>query len=154
MLWLEKIKDTSTSVHLSRWQIFCVFCFCFYFTLGERLSLAWKDPVECGDTASSWQTVFSVGYLCITYRAGCLDHFSRLMCIFYRCSFTSFLRSSGVFDIQSLAKKTHLMLSYLILPKGVILWKCENTLPNYINRCIVTETHFKYLREFILLTYI
>ena len=55
---------------------------------------------------------------------------------------------------RGLARHTHLMLAYLILPKGVILGKCENTLPSYINRCIVTETHFKYLRGFILLTYI
>lgn len=60
----------------------------------------------------------------------------------------------SLWNSEAWQSHAHLMLSYFIFPKGVILWKCENTLPSYINRCIVTETHFKYLWGFTLLTYI
>lgn len=111
---------------------------------------------SCRDIASSWQSVCFAGCLWVSCGAGSLNHPPSLLCIFYRCCSRKIHTSwspQKCLKFRGLARHTHLMLSHLILPKGVILGKCENTLPSYINRCIVTETHFKYLRGFILLTY-
>lgn len=107
-----------------------------------------------GDTASGWQSKQSAGCLWVTCRAGVWITHSGWCTYFTDAS----SRASGVprsfKDSEAWQSQAQLGLSYLILPKGMVLWKCENTLASNINRCIVTETHFKYQRGFILLTHI
>ena len=144
----KKKSDSSIQtfyINLARRQI-------SHFALGKELCLTCRDLVEMQQVAGRAYVLLGVSELPVVQAVWITLPAS--------CAYFADAATHASWDPQEclkfrgLARSTHLMISYLILPKGVILGKCENTLPSYINRCIVTETHFKYLRGFILLTYV